>query len=123
MSSSVVGAACRSDRYAVIASMCVMHDLFHCALFLTGFFCKQVGVEVSSTTLQAYDCRLVRVCTTLLTLVQAGLHGCSRNAMFGQLDTPPKIFFHAWIHIATAHPVFLLPYYGLRKRSIAMCVS
>ena len=26
-------------------------------------------------------------------------------------------------HIATAHPVFLLPYYGLRKRSIAMCVS
>ena len=41
----------------------------------------------------------------------------------GQLDTPPKIFFHARIHIATAHPVFLLPYYGLRKRSIAMCVS
>ena len=32
-------------------------------------------------------------------------HGCSRNAMFGQLDTPPKFVFHAWIHIATAHPV------------------
>ena len=41
----------------------------------------------------------------------------------GQLDTPLKKFFHAWIHIATAHPVFLLPYYGLCKRSIAMCVS
>ena len=41
----------------------------------------------------------------------------------GQLDTSPKFFLHAWIHIATAHPVFLLPYYGLRKRSIAMCVS
>ena len=41
----------------------------------------------------------------------------------GQLDTPPKFFLHAQMHIATAHPVFLLPYYGLRKRSIAMCVS
>ena len=41
----------------------------------------------------------------------------------GQLDTPLKKNFHAWIHIATAHPVFLLPYYGLCKRSIAMCVS
>ena len=57
-------------------------------------------------------------CTPGVQEVHTKAHGCSRNAMFGTARHTPEIFFHAWIHIATAHPVFLLPYYGLCKRSI-----